>query len=38
MKKYVELQMGICYMENVDVLTYSIEKDNDVDDGNWFDD
>lgn len=38
MKKYLELQMDICYLENVDVLTYSIEKDNDVEDGNWFDD
>ena len=36
MKQYVELQMDIFYMENADILTYSNEKDNDVEDGNWF--
>ena len=38
MKKYVELQMAVYYFVNVDIITYSNGKDNDVEDDNWFDD
>ena len=37
MKQYEELQMNIFYMKNADILTYSNEQDNDVEDDNWFD-
>ena len=39
MKKYEELQINILYMLNVDIITYSNGKDNDIEDEeNWFDD
>ena len=36
MKKYVELQMAVYYFADVDIITYSNEKDNDIEDDNWF--
>lgn len=39
MKKYVELEMAVSYFANVDIITYSNGKDNDIeDDDNWFED
>ena len=38
MKKYVELQMAVYYFADVDIITYSNSKDNDIEDDNWFDD
>ena len=38
MKKYVELQMAVYYFANVDIITYSNGKENDIEYDNWFDD
>ena len=38
MKKYVELQMAVRYLANVDIITYSNGNDNDIEDDNWFED
>ena len=37
MKKYIELEMAVSYFANVDIITYSNGKDNDIDDDNWYD-
>ena len=37
MKEYLKLQLEILYLDNIDVITYSNGKDNDIDDDNWFD-
>ena len=36
MKKYEALEMNITYIKNADILTFSNEHDNDVEDENWF--
>lgn len=38
MKKYVQPKVNIFYLCDVDIITYSSGKDNDVEDDNWFDD
>lgn len=37
MKNYVELQIDIITMYSSDIITYSNSNDNDIEDGDWFD-
>ena len=36
MKKYIEIQIDVFYMGEMDIITYSLGKDNDYDDEVWF--
>ena len=38
MKKYIEMQIDVLYMGEMDVITFSLGLDNDFDDEFWFED